>query len=183
MLINRMLGINTTVDKTEEFSKAGIYVKTISLNRKGNMEEDMSFPAFEFKSLVKESWVESSLRDLLESTKFFFIIFKEDDCSSIFLGAKFWSMPLKDIDGIVKEAWEEVVGTINNGVELSHNGKSVSNNLLKAAANKIIHVRPHAEKSSYKEGDKNADELPVPAKWTNKPEGFSDKWMTKQSFC
>lgn len=142
----------------------------------------MSFPAFVFKELAKEEWEESTLRDMFESTKFFFIVFKGTSNSSVFLGAKFWAMPVSDFDNTVKLAWKEVQETINGGVSLVYKGERVKNNLLKASAKRIIHVRPHSSKSSYIEGNSNADELPVPAKWTDKPEEYSDRWMTKQCF-
>ena len=44
-----------------------------------------------------------------------------------------------------------------------------------------MHVRPHTNKSSYVKGP-NSSHLPVKARWKNKPEDFSDDYMTKQSF-
>ena len=120
---------------------------------------------------------------MLDASKFFFVVFKETDNGEfVFSGTKFWSMPETDIDNVVQSVWMDTVNTLKQGVQLKYVNGQVSNNFVKASAKRIVHVRPHAQKASYIEGDGNADELPVPAIWTNKPEGFSDKWMTKQSF-
>lgn len=184
MLASRMLGIYGDLEKTEEFFKANISLKTIRVNLKGKIKESMSFPAFKFGELASETWEESILRDTMDSSKFLFIVFEEqDEGIYIFKGAKFWTMPEKDLDTVVKEAWLETVNTLNRGVELTYTGTSVKNNFIKKSDNRIIHVRPHARISSYIAGDTiNADQLPVPAKWRNKPEMYANDWMTKQCF-
>jgi hypothetical protein len=110
------------------------------------------------------------------------LVFKEIDDGYIFQGAKFWSVPIDDLNNTIKSAWQDTVDKLNNGIQLYFDGTSVRNNFIGAGDKKIIHVRPHASKASYFEGDANADELPVCAHWENKPLGFSDKWMTKQCF-
>jgi len=181
LLISRMLGV-TDVSKTEEFSKANITVKTIQLNEAGHNKEHVSFPAFKSRELINEKWETSTLRDLLDSSKFFFAVFQTSENENYFRGVKFWNMPIKDIEGTVRDAWETVKQTFQNGVELHYRGGKVRNNLLKARADCIIHVRPHSARSSYALGDPNADELPTPAKWTDKPPNFSDSAITKQCF-
>ena len=120
---------------------------------------------------------------MLDSAKFFFIVFEEQqDGTYVLKGAKFWSMPEHDLETTVKCAWQETVDTLNYGVKLSYNGRQVSNNFIKGSENRIIHVRPHASRASYIEGDSNADELPTRALWDNKPVEYSEHWMTKQCF-
>lgn len=184
MLASRMLGIHGNLEKTEEFFKANISLKTIRINTKGKIKESMSFPTFKFKELANETWEESTLRDTMDASKFLFVAFEEQtDENYIFKGAKFWTMPEKDLDTIVQEAWQETVDTLNNGVELTYQGNSVKNNFIKKSDKRIIHVRPHASVSSYLAGDTvNADQLPVAARWKNKPETYADDWMTKQCF-
>jgi DNA mismatch repair protein MutH len=184
MLASRMLGIHGDLENAEEFSKAGISVKTIQVSENGNIKENMSFPAFDFKELVKETWEESTLRDLLDSGRFFFVVFqKQADGRVIFRGAKFWCMPVEDLDSTVRDAWQQTVDTLKSGVQLEFDGSRVKNNFVKSSENRIIHVRPHASKASYMFNDTwDADELPVNARWINKPFGYSEKWMTKQCF-
>ncbi len=183
ILINRMLGLYKDIEKTEEFLKANITVKTIRVMKNNTIKESMSFPTFKFKELVQESWEESTLRDTLDSTKFFFVLFQENaDGIYYFKGAKFWSMPISDLEGIVKFAWKDTVNTLKVGVQLSFYNGRVTNNFISKSDKRIIHVRPHAAKSSYVANNSNSDQLPVPAQWINKPEMFSDDYMTKQSF-
>lgn len=184
MLISRMLGLYGDISKTEEFFKANIQVKTINITNSKRMKESMSFPTFNFRELCVESWETSTFRDMLDSSKFFFIVFKENNKGEyVFQGGKFWSMPEYDLETIVKGAWQETVDTLNYGVKLVYEKGRVKNNFIKASDNRIIHVRPHAAKASYMKNDtKNADELPVKAHWTNKPDTYSEDWMTKQCF-
>lgn len=183
MLASRMLGIQKDLEKTEEFFKANIQVKTIRVQKNHSIKESMSFPAFDFKELVQEDWEESMLRDLLDSAKFFFVVFEEQDSGEyVFKGAKFWSMPESDLENIVRLAWQQTVDTIKFGVQLHYDGKRVTNNFIGKSDKRIIHVRPHASKSSYIANDKNANQLPTPAIWTNKPANFANDWMTKQCF-
>ncbi|WP_207941510.1 hypothetical protein DOK78_000272 [Enterococcus sp. DIV2402] len=184
MLASRMLGIYGNLEKTEEFFKANISLKTIRVSLNGTIKESMSFPAFKFKELASENWEESTLRDTMDASKFLFIVFKEQVKDNyVFKGAKFWTMPEKDLDTIVQDAWQDTVNTLNSGVELTYQGNSVKNNFIKKSDKRIIHVRPHASVSSYLAGDTvNADQLPVAARWKNKPEAYADDWMTKQCF-
>lgn len=183
MLISRMLGIFGDLQKSEEFLKANIEVKTIRVTTKGKIEQSMSFPSFKFKELVQEEWEDSTLNRMFDAAKFFFIVFREQqDGSYVFTGAKFWSMPGTDLITTVKTAWEETVKTLNQGVKLELVGQKVRNNFIGSKDKRIIHVRPHARLASYQVNDSNADELPVKAQWVNKPSGYSDNWMTKQCF-
>lgn len=183
VLASRMLGLCGDLQKSEEFFKANVAVKTIRVSKDRSIKESMSFPTFKFKEIVKEKWEESTLRDILDSSKFFFVVFKENnDGEYIFSGTKFWSMPELDIENIVQQVWLETVNIIKQGVCLTYKSNRVLNNFIKASEGRIVHVRPHAKKASYVEGDSDADELPVPANWMNKPELYADNWMTKQSF-
>jgi hypothetical protein len=95
-------------------------------------------------------------------------------------------MPEKDLEGEVRSVWQDTVDKINEGVELSYvpskKGGKVTNDFIGIGDKRIISIRPHASKASYLANNSNADELPVPAKWTNKPVGYSGNWMTKQCF-
>ena len=91
-------------------------------------------------------------------------------------------MPESDLENIVRQAWQQTVDTIKFGVQLHYDGKRVTNNFIGKSDKRIIHVRPHASKSSYIANDKNANQLPTPAIWTNKPANFANDWMTKQCF-
>lgn len=188
-IVNRILGIKSSTGiEADEFKKASIVPKTIQFNSKNVNKESMSLPPFKFKDLVEENWddkdgsPEASLNVYLAETKFLFIVFKtEDDGVNYLKGIKFYRIPDEQRDGIIKNAWQKTIDTFKSGVKLKFEKNRVSNNLIKATDQKIIHVRPHAAKSSYVDS-KDSNKLPTPAKWTNKPSDYSDNFMTTQSF-
>lgn len=181
-LVYRMLGIKSNA--AEEFVKAGINVRACRVNKRGHIEQAMSFPPFEFKQLINEDWETSSFRARLETNRFFFVVFREDHEGEWRLDrCLFWAMPANEIEGLAKACWDETRKIIREGVELNPyrdaSGKlKVTNNLPGMADNPIVHVRPHTSKAAYKFADgteigdiaRNACELP------------DGRWMTKQSF-
>lgn len=181
-LVYRMLGIKSNA--AEEFVKAGINVRACRVNKRGHIEQAMSFPPFEFKQLINEDWETSSFRARLETNRFFFVVFHEDHEGEWRLDrCLFWAMPANEIEGPAKACWDETRKVIREGVELNPyrdaSGKlKVTNNLPGMADNPIVHVRPHTSKAAYRFaggteiGDiaRNAYELP------------DGRWMTRQSF-
>ena len=188
-IVNRILGIKSNIGiEADEFKKASIVPKTIQFNQRNVNKESMSLPPFKFKDLVEENWndkdgsPEASLNVYFSETKFLFVVFKMDEDGINYLkGIKFFRIPDDQREGVIKEAWQQTVDTLLDGVKLNFENNRVSNNLLSSKDRKIIHVRPHAAKSSYVDS-KDSNELPVPAKWTNKPESYSNNFMTTQSF-
>lgn len=181
-LVYRMLGIKSNA--AEEFVKAGINVRACRVNKRGHIEQAMSFPPFEFKQLINEDWETSSFRARLETSRFFFVVFREDHEGMWRLDrCLFWAMPANEIEGPAKACWDETRKVIRAGVKLNPyrdaSGKlKVANNLPGMADNPIVHVRPHTSKAAYRFADgteigdiaKNAYELP------------DGRWMTRQSF-
>ncbi|PTK72811.1 Sau3AI family type II restriction endonuclease [Staphylococcus haemolyticus] len=198
--ILNLKGDNTSTEafsKVEEFEKASIVVKTVNVDANNKNKEDMSFPNFKFKELIKEEWESpegypsASWHNFLLETRFLFFVVKDESEGPVFKGIKFFSMPEKDIENIVRIVWEDTVKKLKNGVELwQRNTKDgnfwrIENNFIKKSDKLICHVRPHGGKSDYRVNGKDADLLPVPAKWLNRPEDkekYSDQWMTKQCF-
>lgn len=186
LIVNRMLDFDLNPEKSKEMRDFGISRYSIRVEQNGTIKESLSLPpTIVFKKLANETWDSSTLKNYLLDARYLFIVFKKiNDGSYKFIGAKFWSMPRTDIDAVVEKAWKQTVDTINNGVELTYNEKRnrVENNFIKRKEERIIHVRPHAKKSSYHAYNDCADQLPVKAKWINKPASYSDDWMTKQCF-
>ncbi|WP_423188414.1 Sau3AI family type II restriction endonuclease [Alkalibacterium sp. f15] len=180
--------------KVDEFEKASILVKTVKFNENNTNKENMSFPAFTFNELSKEIWIDedgepsAEWHNFLLDTRFLFFVVKTENGKDTFKGVKFFSMPEEDLQGPVKEVWEDTVYKINTGVELTGvkrgNKFRIENNFISKSDDMICHVRPHGGKRDYSENGKHADKLPVEVKWTNKPESldFSNQWMTNQSF-
>ncbi|MFC6206296.1 Sau3AI family type II restriction endonuclease [Levilactobacillus tongjiangensis] len=208
VLAARMLGLSLKVRfdtnsvKVAEFEKAGIVPKTVRFDEKGRNKESMSFAPFRFKNLAQQSWDEtrdSEMADwhkFLLDSKFLFIVFQMVDGAELFQGFRFFNVPYSDLNGDIREVWEDTVSKIKHGVTLeavksstANSGYVVNNNFVKlgqkASQRKICHVRPHAQKSDYSVNGKSSDELPSAIIWKNRPNNtklFSDNWMTTQSF-
>lgn len=192
-IVNKILGINGKNNKeisADEFEKASIIPKTIQFDYRNVNKESMSLPPFKFKELSEENWEnkfgepEAALNIYLSESEFLFIVFKSNKQGKNFLkGIKFYNIPTNEVNGKIKEVWEKTKDTINEGVKLKYDLKTnkVTNNFVKASNHSIIHIRPHAARSSYIKSS-YSDELPVSACWADKPIKFSCKYMTKQSF-
>lgn len=177
-VVNRMFNLKRGLNETEEFTKANIISKSIRVEKNGKIKEDISFPAFKFNELIKETWYDSELKEQLETTKYMFFIFRNNGEDYVFDGFKNFNMPETIIEEVIKPFWIETVNTIKSGVKFSIKGNKVFNNLPGVSHNGYMHVRPHANKSAYKLKDgtirgnitKDGDVLP------------NGEWMTKQAF-
>ncbi len=161
LLTNRILKVSSA-ENVEEFLKANIKAKTIRVSSTWTLKEDISFPAFKFNELIQENWEESELLDMLESTKFLFVIFRITlkntsafDNLSKAEQAKYlvlekialWNAPEWDIDTYGRDTWEKTVSTLKNGVILKRvdrkNDYIIKNNLPASTETEMIHIRPH----------------------------------------
>ncbi|MDC7236464.1 MAG: Sau3AI family type II restriction endonuclease [Sphaerochaetaceae bacterium] len=165
----------------EEFKKANIIVKTLRINATNQIVESVSFPAFKIQDLIKQEWEYSDIYNFFLKTIFLFVLFKERNGNYYLDGAEFWNMPINDINNSLKEEWLRAQNIFKNGVSFSFNNDNscIRNNLPAKSDTKILHVRPHANKSAYlingiKYGNgelfKDTDVLP------------NGNHMTKQSF-
>lgn len=167
----------------EEFEKANITVKALRIESKDKIVESSPLPTFKFKELVEETWEESKLFNYLDQQKFLFVVYKKDGDRYVLKGAQLWNIPYADLNTTVREGWENIRNVIIAGVKFTpktdKNGEVIySNNLPNKASNKVIHIRPHAQKSAYKFEDgteignvsRDANELP------------DGRYMTNQSF-
>lgn len=157
-VINRMLG-GTGDSSISELEKAGIKPKIFRIDKNNKMPESISFPTFDFIELSNETWDESSLKEMFESTKFLFIIFKmnckndefknlddEIKLESISLEkVVLWNMPLEVIEKDVKKTWEKTKEVILQGVPRKIVGSKVYNDFPSSVKEyNVVHVRPHA---------------------------------------
>ncbi len=117
----------------EEFEKAEIQLKTVSLSKSGGCREDMSFPAFKCEELVTQDWEDSDFSYQVE-TKFLFVVFKADANGEDRLEkVMYWNMPYEDrLEA--KRVWEDT--KIRVGIN--------ARDLPKRKESKVAHVRPHA---------------------------------------
>lgn len=198
-----MLGIKS--NKAEELQKANIVIKATRIEENGTIRENTSFPPFKFNDLINEQWIDydeeeddettnglsstplrpSTLQAYFSTTKFLFVIFKKKGNDYILKGCQLWNMPYADLNVTVKEGWERIRQIILAGVEFrlkqvesgDRKGKfTVYNNLPRKEDNRIIHIRPHAQKAYYKfDGYEEGN----PADGNELPDG---RWMTTQCF-
>jgi DNA mismatch repair protein MutH len=146
-----ILGIE--LDKEiEEFEKAEIIVKTVRLKENNLPKEDISFPNFKYKEIVKEEWEESRFKDVLEH-KFLFIFYQFEGEELILRKVKFWNMPYSDILE-AKKVWSKTREIIGNGqivkeIRSDKTGKEVRlTNFPNKKFSSISHVRPHANNAN-----------------------------------
>lgn len=204
LLAARMLGLTGDInsqealDKVDELEKANIVIKTVKFNEKGVNAESMSFPQFKFKDIVQQSWNDkqgnpsADWHKFLLETKFLFVVFQQVNGKDTFMGAKFFRIPDSEIEGVIRDVWEDTVKKICLGVELtakpsssSKTGYRISNNFITKKDEMICHVRPHASSADYRVNGTWSNQLPNRAHWTNRPadhETYSDNWMTTQCF-
>lgn len=182
MIAYRLLGLNG--EHAEEFEKANIKARTVRIETNGSVKESFPLSPFKFADLAAEDeWEESELYGYFDVTRYFFTVFEASEDAYRLKGARFWSMPTKDIDGPLRDCWQAVRDRVRDGItftkKVNKSGKEIIyNDLPGIADNSVAHVRPHTSKSAYKLSDgtefgdleKNADELP------------DGQWMTKQSF-
>ena len=132
LLAKRMLSKGG--QRIEEFEKAGVLLKTVTLSKSGKSKEDMSFPAFQMNDLLIQSWENSDFASQIES-RFLFVVYKEDNCGKIrFEKVMYWNMPLDDRNE-AKRVWE------STQIRL----KKDANDLPRRTESFVAHVRPHAQ--------------------------------------
>ena len=152
ILISRMFNIQGKINNTDEFLKANIIPRTIRVESNGRIKESMPFPTFKYTEIVNQDWEESELKNILETTKYMFFVFKKNDKLDdyVFEGIKLWNMPFNTIETDVRNVWEktkEVVKSGNIVNSIDTNGKRKTN-FPGQKENKVCHVRPHAINSS-----------------------------------
>ena len=87
----------------DEFSKSGLTVKTIRVNKDYKPFEEVSFRTQDYSIQSDSKWSNSSLYDEM-SNKFLWILYKKIDGDFILDNVFFWSMPVSDFAHI-KDKW------------------------------------------------------------------------------
>lgn len=155
-LARRMLGVKTR--RIEEFEKADIVMKVVRIRRNGRPKEAMSFPAFKYRELVKQTWLDSDLRELL-TKRFLFVFYQERDGVVSFHHATFWAMPETMLDGEVQRVWQETVDRIASGR---------AEHLPAESESSLVHVRPHARKGADTDVTPGGQRLVKRSFWLNR---------------
>src|SRR5699024_696118 len=103
-LARKMLNLKNDIQETDEFKKAGISLKVITVEKGKNrttegfkitISGNSEISALE---LAEENWEDSILRNYLSNTQFLFVVFQKNEEKVIFKGVKFWHMPYQDLE-------------------------------------------------------------------------------------
>ena len=130
------------INRSEEFIKAGLTMKTIRIQHNGSIKESMSFENIDYNEVAEcEDWFDSRLYELF-SSRFMFVIFREQHKGQkdyILDDVFFWTMPLQDLNH-AEEYWNHIKENVLNdhiSEEYWWKGKDKKN----------FHIRPKAQKS------------------------------------
>lgn len=150
--------------KIAEFEKADLTMRTVRLTPMGRPAEAVSFKAFKFVELLEEDWEESTLREQLEH-RFLFVVFRcrtKKDPAPVLERVLFWTMPIADLEGPVREGWERARLRIAEDADT----------LLRASEGLVVHVRPHARDRE--------DTFPMPSGRLAPKKSF---WLNQEYLC
>lgn len=130
------------VNRSEEFVKAGLTMKTIRVEANGTIKEAMSFENIDYIEVAEcEDWFDSRLYELY-SSRFLFVVFREqhkDGDDYVLDDVFFWTMPQSDLN------WAEVYWNhIKDCILADHISEAY---WWKGADKKKFHVRPKAQKA------------------------------------
>lgn len=135
------------VNKSEEFEKSGLTMKTIRVKKTGVTKESMSFENIDYQEVFDcEEWTDSRLYELF-TNRFLFVIFCETDNVLHLPNGKtepeyklekvaFWTMPQDDLK-VAQEYWSNIrQNVLDNHIAPQY--------FWNAKADRHFHVRPKA---------------------------------------
>ena len=143
----------SSLEDSEEFQKADISVKTIRIQKSGNIKEKMSFPQMDFEEVASTPWEESSVREHFAEKRFLFLIYKETNKGYVFDNAFFYNFTDSIIDEFIGYTYKKTQEVLNNGTIVKNRELKLINGEYKLIhstyfvgikENPICHVRPHA---------------------------------------
>ena len=125
--------------KSNNAKKDGIIFRTIRINDKNRIQEEISLPAFSDENIKENNWEESEFFKYLNKP-FVFVIFKEIDKNNlVFHNIEYYLMNDADIKK-AKKVW------IDTKSKIIENRKD----FIKISDKQDFHVRPHDEKGNGK---------------------------------
>ena len=135
----------SNVNRSEEFLKAGLTMKTVRLEDNGRINESMSFENIDYEEVYdNDNWYDSRLYELF-TNRFLFVVFRRDSSRNIVINGKeekryvlqkvfFWTMPPKDIE-IAEEYWQNIrESVLENHIDPQY--------FWKISDHRKFHVRP-----------------------------------------
>lgn len=127
------------VNKSDEFLKAGLMMKTIRVQANDTIKEAMAFENIDYQEVYdNENWFDSRLYEIF-SNRFLFVVFKEQTQGQgdyVLDNVFFWTMPQQDLEG-ASEYWEHIrKNVLANHIDHQY--------FWKEGDDKVFHVRPKA---------------------------------------
>ncbi len=135
-------GKHSNINKSEEFQKAGLMMKTVRVQANGKIREAMSFENINYQEVYdNDEWLESRLYEIY-SSRFLFVIFREqtpDVRDYVLDKVFFWTMPQEDL-ATAEDYWNNIrTCVVQNKIAPKY--------FWKAADNRNFHVRPKGRDS------------------------------------
>ena len=118
IISNAIAGSNkcSNVNRSEEFIKAGLTMKTIRVQYNNNIKEAMSFENIDYLEVAEcDEWFDSRLYELF-SSRFMFVIYKEQNKGQedyVLEDVFFWTMPQDDLN-LAEEYWNHIKENVIN---------------------------------------------------------------------
>ena len=159
----------SNVNKSEEFVKSGLTMKTLRISKTGTIEEAMSFENIDYQEVYDcEEWTDSRLYELFTS-RFLFVVFREtDNVLQTPKGSEteyrlekvaLWTMPQEDLL-VAQEYWNNIrKNVLENHIAPEY--------FWSLADNKNFHVRPKARVSDDMAENPNGGLAKKYAYWFN----------------
>ena len=152
----------TNVNRSEEFLKAGLTMKTIRVQANGIIKEAMSFENIDYIEVAEcDEWIDSRLYELF-SSRFMFVVFKEQNIGQedyVLDDVFFWTMPQQDLK-CAEDYWNH----IKNNILADHISEEY---WWKGTDKKKFHVRPKAQKATDLAPTPNGGEAKKFCYWFN----------------
>ncbi len=144
-------GAVSNVNRSEEFVKSGLMMKTIRIETSGNIKESMSFENIDYREVYDcDEWTDSRLYELFTS-RFLFVVFRQTGGTFRVLRGKpepeyrlekvaFWTMPQADLTA-ARQYWSDIrQSVLANRISPQY--------FWSIADDRNFHVRPKARQAS-----------------------------------
>lgn len=137
-------------------SSDNVTIKTIRLDKYGQLKESMSFPVFRYCDLANEVWETSLLRAQFYEKLYVFAVFKSVDQNDYLSKIILWQMPLETLENEVSLVWQRTKDCLQTGniVKYIDNSGRYFSYFPSSSESPYVHVRPHAQSRN--------DTLPLP---------------------
>lgn len=147
VLTKRMLEYVGAKSIISEQIQESLVVKTVKLDKYGRLKESMSFPTFKYIDLVKEDWMQSSLRKLFYDKTYAFVVYQNVGKLLYLKKIMLWQMPLDVLDESVKLVWDKMRECLQSGniVKYIDDSGRFFTFFPTSTDNPYVHVRPHAQ--------------------------------------